>query len=724
MPSLKNKNKAITNGKTKYLNASSNQSKDSATISCLTLEDETTRCNQPATEGFPHPERRCKVHQAQYLTMYKKYMNASKDVDNIRSGGEIPTKEQIQLYTDLHATLEKACWVRKYLESIRVERTGRNIHQRRFFLKVDYGHKIRLEVLAKEMAKAVEILNSLQARVLDLRTANNVGCDWMKPVRLLPSTFGDAKRVFAVAIIEAARQTIPSHGSETSARTLSTPADVDLIDLEHRAQKARRLHAFEIFTGLGSQVLHDKTGLNTSDPTLRSVLSVMQNIFQQYARRIILHEPDLFFKSLDKVSFTDLILDDDFSDEDMAKFVLLFQQTLGLGLELFKDAVLDALVMSKGGTADNADDLSRRHQVLGGWIYDCAYTHTIPNEAWWHILQCLKPPANVENQFVRLCNNFDDIINFLSFGAIGMIPPPTFCSTWNNGIDAVAYRNHLSLSGVVVADMVSYSKPPYMTGSMATRHRGRTPGCIVWVEIEMRGYMFGALRNESDAFNDAFLRELSARPDLFQVITRSETDPGREIEVFGAGPAGVLPAIRHREFEAPLAPFAHRPTGSGEWVVTRSALDILYGTHVKMPRGPKRPFPGYLRTMGSGQSPGWFFRFKKFPVKYIVILDTVPNRDHSILAKNVAWAALCARGYGEGGIGTWKYARASDKLFQKRAEELHAWMPEGWGGWQATMKKLKESRYLVHLRKYKLLILLGFCILWYFRSSILRYRIG
>ena len=24
-----------------------------------------------------------------------------------------------------------------------------------------------------------------------------------------------------------------------------------------------------------------------------------------------------------------------------------------------------------------------RHKVLGGWIYNCAHTHTIPNEAWW-----------------------------------------------------------------------------------------------------------------------------------------------------------------------------------------------------------------------------------------------------------------------------------------------------------------------------------------------------
>ncbi|KAG0697488.1 hypothetical protein DFH29DRAFT_945996 [Suillus ampliporus] len=695
-PKNKNKGKGKTNGKTKSPNASSSQPKAAVPLQCLTLEeDEMTRCNQPATEGFPRPER-CKVHQAQYRTMYKKYKDASKEVDNVKSGREIPTKEQIQCYTDLHATLEKARWVRKYLESIRVERTGRNIHQRRFYLKADDGHKIRLKVLAKEMVKAIETLNGLQARALDLYIANNPGCDWMKPVQS-PKNFGNTtESISTEAIIEAAQLTPPNNGSETSARTppateyaeSSAPAaDEDLIDLEHRAQKARLLYAFEMFTEPESisPFLHDETGLDTSDPTVKTVSSVMQNIFQQYARRIIFHHSDLFFKSLDKVSFKDLILDDDFSNEDAAKFALLFGERLGFGLVWFKDAVLDALVMSKGGTAANVGDLSTRHQVLGGWVYNCAHTHTVPNEAWWHVLKCLEPPSNVENRFVRLCNNFDDMVNFLSFGAIGMVPPPTFCSKEHDGVDAVAPRNHLSLSGVVVTDMVSSPRPPYMIGPLPTTRRGRKPGCIIWCELETRGYIFGALRNEPDPFNDAFLRELRARPDLFQVITRSETDPGRDIEVFGAGPTGILPAMRLREFEAPPAPFTNRPTASGEWMVSRSAVDILYGTHTKMPDGsPKQPFPGYLQTLSSGQSAGWFFRFKKFPVKYIVILDTVPNRHHSILARNVAWAALCARGYGEGRIEMRKYARASDKLFQKRAEELLAWMPEGWDGWHAT----------------------------------------
>ena len=40
----------------------------------------------------------------------------------------------------------------------------------------------------------------------------------------------------------------------------------------------------------------------------------------------------------------------------------------------------------------------------------------------------------------------------------------------------------------------------------------------------------------------------------------------------------------------------------------------------------------------------WFFHFKTFPVTYFVILDTVPFRDQSVLARNVSWAALRAGG--------------------------------------------------------------------------------
>jgi hypothetical protein len=58
-------------------------------------------------------------------------------------------------------------------------------------------------------------------------------------------------------------------------------------------------------------------------------------------------------KSLDRVSLTDLILSDDFSVEDLARFADLFWGAVGFPLKWFKDAVLDALAILHHGTAAN-----------------------------------------------------------------------------------------------------------------------------------------------------------------------------------------------------------------------------------------------------------------------------------------------------------------------------------------------------------------------------------
>ncbi|KAG1845374.1 hypothetical protein C8R48DRAFT_443744 [Suillus tomentosus] len=243
--SKKYKGRGKGSGRKKTPNVTSSQSKDIA-ILCSTLEeDETTCCDQPPTEGF----ERCEVHQAQYRTMYKKHKDASKVVDDIKSGTmELPTKEQIQCYTDLHLTLNKARLVRKYLESIRVERTGRGMHQRRFFLKIDDGHKDRLKFLEKKMRKAVDVLSNLQARALNLHIVNKPGSEWIKPVQS-PNDFDD-EPISTERIIEAAQRTLPKDRKNStcplsaSKKSMgsSALADEDLIDLEHRAQKTQILH--------------------------------------------------------------------------------------------------------------------------------------------------------------------------------------------------------------------------------------------------------------------------------------------------------------------------------------------------------------------------------------------------------------------------------------------------------------------------------------------------
>jgi len=252
-----------------------------------------------------------------------------------------------------------------------------------------------------------------------------------------------------------------------------------------------------------------------------------------------------------------------------------------------------------------------------------------------------------------------------------MVPPPRFCA------EAVAYRNHLSLAGVIIADMVSSSKPPALCGPVPSTQRAKRPGHIVWAELETRAYIFGAVRNEPDAFTDSFLNELKARPDLFHYITHSESDPIGKTDVSGGSSDGPLPYLRFRNFEAPRASPDNRPTGHGNWTVPVPATDILYGKDDKL-------WVGYLTQLARGGSTGWFFHFKKFKVKYFVVIDPIPNRHHKFLAQQLAWTALRVKGYGEGEYDVKKYAKASDTFFDQCAAERLAWMPKSAGGWKTT----------------------------------------
>ena len=105
----------------------------------------------------------------------------------------------------------------------------------------------------------------------------------------------------------------------------------------------------------------DSDAAHSLSSTFISFASIARDIFQQYARRIVFYDADLFFKSIDKVSFKDLFLNDDFSHEDLTKFALYFADRLGFRLMWFKDAALEALAMSKGDIVANIGKLSKWH---------------------------------------------------------------------------------------------------------------------------------------------------------------------------------------------------------------------------------------------------------------------------------------------------------------------------------------------------------------------------
>ena len=55
----------------------------------------------------------------------KKYKDAQRKVDQIENSGDLPDDAKINGYTDFTVVLAKLKWVSKYVEAIRVERTGR-----------------------------------------------------------------------------------------------------------------------------------------------------------------------------------------------------------------------------------------------------------------------------------------------------------------------------------------------------------------------------------------------------------------------------------------------------------------------------------------------------------------------------------------------------------------------------------------------------------------------
>ncbi|THU90942.1 hypothetical protein K435DRAFT_727758 [Dendrothele bispora CBS 962.96] len=551
--------------------------------------------------------------------------------------------------------------MRKYVEALRKERTGREIHHKRFFLKVDDGHKIRMKVLTKLMATTVEALNGLHNRAFELYMATNPNYEWCNQDNL-----PDMSEVRSITNLQEMLDRLWTE--KTEKHTKESVGD-DLVEM-----KARRAMLSELDNLLNPFDYKDTK--TSKDPLAQSSIQRERNISRilvhQFARRIIFYDPILCSKAIDKVSFEDLFSHPDFTLDDLFRFMYLYENRLGLGLLWFKDSTMEACAMAPSldgkdeKNAANVGDYESRVSFLGGWIYNRRHKMTMTNEGW-----SVPLPANIENRFVRLCNNFDDLCGFLSFTAFGMMKSPSWCPP-----NCQVYRNHLSLSGVVVADMISSPMPEFMQGPIPTRRPAKRPGMINYAEVEIRSFLFGAIRNESDSFTDAFLQELRARPDLFCVTTRSDTDRRRKVETFGGLEGTPLPHTRGRNFDARPGRVPVKRRG---WDLEHSAFDILYCTGNGNVPAPE----GYLVRE---KKAGSFFHFKRFPVKYFIIIDVHPGRDVCHLAREVAWAALRAQGLAEGEFKIRKYARASDQLFRKCSSERFSWMPSS--RWQSSSMEI------------------------------------
>ena len=102
-------------------------------------------------------------------------------------------------------------------------------------ISVDDGHKIRLKVLAKEMVRGVEILDSLQSRAYDLYVQKNPFPAWLSEGRPQPNNREPISAENKIECVDGQLNNFKKSGSYTDNNIDLQPESADLIDLELRS---------------------------------------------------------------------------------------------------------------------------------------------------------------------------------------------------------------------------------------------------------------------------------------------------------------------------------------------------------------------------------------------------------------------------------------------------------------------------------------------------------
>ncbi len=101
------------------------------TSQCQALEpDEKTRCISIPLKGLYH----CAIHHPQYQRLTKRYKEAQGVVDGME-GTPLPSTEEIARIKDMRKLQAEYGRMRILQDAVRVEKTGREVHHTRFFLK-------------------------------------------------------------------------------------------------------------------------------------------------------------------------------------------------------------------------------------------------------------------------------------------------------------------------------------------------------------------------------------------------------------------------------------------------------------------------------------------------------------------------------------------------------------------------------------------------------------
>ena len=101
---------------------------------------------------------------------------------------------------------------------------------------MDAGHKKRLKILAQEMIRAVEALDLIQERMLELYITENPECEWHKDVKTWKDFSSDIAEVERISTeMSAAKRVEQSSETWIPAGVRSSDKEGDLIDIHLRA---------------------------------------------------------------------------------------------------------------------------------------------------------------------------------------------------------------------------------------------------------------------------------------------------------------------------------------------------------------------------------------------------------------------------------------------------------------------------------------------------------
>ncbi|KAI0756079.1 hypothetical protein C8Q80DRAFT_1091513 [Daedaleopsis nitida] len=651
---------------------------------CQALEpDGKTRCSRTPLQKRYH----CAIHHEQYRTLTRRYKEAQATVDGLEGIPRL-TEKAIADINDVKELQAQYKRMHTLQDAVRVEKAGREVHHKRFFLKgatgvciacdtaaaADAGHKTRLNFLEKKMQENATILDQLDARHYHLRHADDPQYKvWVEEFQRLPLPHlaavvpNDEQGQKSVRI-----ERLPGTDFSESSTGVVLPAEEteedDPIAVEFRNAKRERLRKYQwLIISFEDFAEHALAPAPVNGPLAMREVEVFWRAQLQFFRRIILHDPVLANKAHDKVSFLDLFQSPEFTAEDCDR---LFGKVniMGDALIWWKDSFLDAIDLRptdrkrRDGASVARTHLSRstvltgwsvdnRVRLLGSWVYQRQHSKSLTPEGW------------ITYFALSIMLDGDALVPDRSASIVGA-------------------RAYLMMAGFMLDELVGRTPlcgaDPIPTGLRATKR-----GHIRWAQLQNRSYLIGAVRDDgADPFVAAFLAELRARPDLFIVVSHSVGNhASREVEKFGGPPDETYYCQRIRLFDAPMSDTA--PTGSGEWDIAHTAVNTLFGggKPIRIGRGSEeartpRGYMDLLRERPGGKS--YMFTHVKFPVRYLVIMDVQPNTGGKALTIHVVWAAFRALGLVQGWEASpMEFDMASAKLMWQRMCKLAVgeWMP-------------------------------------------------